>query len=147
MRLTGHVQVSCSYTGICLADLTASGGFVTQATVQTGPTITLVTTAALSSVVSVRQASRQPAEIWAFHVWRPCRVGARGLMQAASHLAFTSTDAPCELGAVASDASGSSLTSSILACPAASCLATGCQGECCPAWCAPDILQDERAAA
>ncbi len=92
MRFTGRVQVSCSYNGICLADLTATGGFVTQATVQTGPTITLVTTAALSSVVSVRQASRQPAEIWAFHVWRPCRVGARGLMQAASHLAFTSLD-------------------------------------------------------
>ena len=52
-----------------------------------------------------------------------------------------STDAPCELGAVAADASGSSLTSSILACPAASCLATGCPGQCCPTWPALDILQ------
>ena len=61
MRLIGRVQVSCSYNGVCLADLAATGGFASQATVQTGPTITLVTGAAFSGVVSVRQASRQPA--------------------------------------------------------------------------------------
>ena len=74
--LTGRVQVSCSYDGICLADLTATGGLASQAAVQTGPTITLVTSATLSKVVSVRQASRPPAHIWAFHVWRPCQVDA-----------------------------------------------------------------------
>ena len=93
MRLTGRVQVSCSYNGVCLADLTATGGLASQAAVQTGPTIALVTSATLSKVVSVRQASRQPAQVRAFHVWRPCQVGApETRCMVAAPLSFTCLD-------------------------------------------------------